>query len=396
MRAGNPVTAPVPGRLRTTSPVCGSTAGLAGPAPAEQDVTPVLAVGGPRPVPREQAPLGRRLPYGRARGEHPAPTGLALDVVRRGWQVRLPARSLGDTVLGMAAVAALHHITRTAITYHGPRPALFARSALPITSQHANGDHVLTSSTGGGSDPLQFTVTPEYPSTWLELLDEQQVLVHAALPMRYYLELEQQLGRRLPADSAPAPGYRTSVTEPCPGRVVFVATTSRPDRKNYGVAQFGRVACELAAIRPDATFALITPPDLSDTELAEAVAQWPTPVDVLGPVDAADAVDVFARAELVVGNDTGLTHLAALTDRPDGTGPHVLGLYSRHAHTKWITGRARHSALATPFSAMLAQADRCPVRDDIDDTVWGRAAEITAIAPDVVAYAAASLAGWRR
>jgi ADP-heptose:LPS heptosyltransferase len=152
----------------------------------------------------------------------------------------------------------------------------------------------------------------------------------------------------------------------------------------------------LAAIRRDATFALITPPDLSDAELAEAVDRWPTPVDVLGPVDAADVVDVVARAELVVGNDTGLTHLAALTDRPDGTGPQVLGLYSRHAHTKWSTGRARHHALATPFSAMLAQADRCPVRDELDDTVWGRAAEITAIAPDVVAYAAASLAGWRR
>jgi ADP-heptose:LPS heptosyltransferase len=103
---------------------------------------------------------------------------------------------------------------------------------------------------------------------------------------------------------------------------------------------------------------------------------------------------VFASAQVVIGNDTGLTHLAALTERPDGTRPEVIGLYGRHAHTRWTTGGERHHAIATAFSQMLSAADRCPVRDDLDDTLWSQAASLAEIPPEAVATFAARLAGW--
>jgi ADP-heptose:LPS heptosyltransferase len=96
----------------------------------------------------------------------------------------------------------------------------------------------------------------------------------------------------------------------------------------------------------------------------------------------------------VIGNDTGLTHLAALTRRLDGIGPHVFGLYGRHAHSKWTTGHDRHHAIATSFSHLLSVADRCPVRDQLDDVVWGPAASLAPLTPDLVADFVGHVAGW--
>lgn len=117
-------------------------------------------------------------------------------------------------------------------------------------------------------------------------------------------------------------------------------------------------------------------------------------IEVLAGLDAVDCLDVFASAELVIGNDTGLTHLAALTERADGTGPEVIGLYGRHAHTKWITGSTRHHAIATPFSQMLAVADRCPVRDDLDDSLWNQSANLAYIPAEAIAEFARQVVGW--
>jgi ADP-heptose:LPS heptosyltransferase len=118
------------------------------------------------------------------------------------------------------------------------------------------------------------------------------------------------------------------------------------------------------------------------------------PVQILAGIDAVDCLDVFASAELVIGNDTGLTHLAALTTRPDGSGPQVVGLYGRHAHTKWTTGSRRHHAIATAWSQMLAAADRCPVRDRLDDTLAASITGLAGIPARLVAgFAAARIGG---
>jgi hypothetical protein len=89
----------------------------------------------------------------------------------------------------------------------------------------------------------------------------------------------------------------------------------------------------------------------------------------------------FARCDVVLGNDTGLTHLAALASRR----AEVIGLYGRHSHSKWRTGLARHHALATPFSESMHRWDMCPVRDGLDDAEGERYVPLSAISPVALA-----------
>ncbi|MEU6072525.1 glycosyltransferase family 9 protein [Micromonospora sp. NPDC047074] len=349
---------------------------------------PMRHRGGRYLVRREQAPLGRLLPYRRAKGETP-PRRARLDAVREnGWRVDFGSRGLGDLLLGLAMAQALHDATHEqfgTLEYAGSRADLIARCTLPVTVTGGDGHQLGVLGSGNASE---FHAVPESPPTLLDLIDADIVEVHAALPMRYYLNIEQTLGIGLPASDDPCPRFRAAVAAPDPLHVVFVATTSRPDRKDYGIDNFGALADRLSTRQPGAwRFSLVTPPG----------HQPPTPagqIEVLHGPTAADCVDLFATAELVIGNDTGLTHLAALTIRTDDTQPHVVGLYGRHGYAKWITGSPRHHAVATPFSHLMSVADACPVRDRYDDTLWSTASDLRAIPAKVIADFAGQCAGW--
>lgn len=340
-------------------------------------------------VPRARAPIGRLLPYRRCAGQPPPP--VRRDRWQKGWLVNLGDRGLGDAILGLAMVTALAAAGGgnrfSELHYQGPRAALMRRSTLPLVTIDVPGRHVVRTPT---ACPPQFNVVPERPPVWLDLLDTDLVQVHAALPARYYLEVELAVGRRLPADSNYAPGFTSTVVTAIPFHVVFVATTSLRERKDYGAARFVAVAAALAARRSAPwRFTLLTPPDAPHQPIPGDI-----PIDVQPGVDAVDCLDIFASAELVIGNDTGLTHLAALTLRPDGTGPHVVGIYGRHAYTKWTTGSPHHHAVATAFSQMLATADGCPVRDRLDDTLWAEGSSLNQVDPATVARFAGEQAGW--
>lgn len=304
---------------------------------------------------------------------------------RLGWSVVLGNRGLGDVVLALALARALSEGTdhEGELHYRGPRPRLMQRCRLPMRTSHNDPPHVIHS---GHNEGLSFHAIPEKPQAWLDVLDNEYVEAHTALPMRYYLATEQTLGVRLPADFAPLPAF-TSAERERPFHMVFVSATSWPTRKDYGAEGFAHVARILAdRLAAPWSFTLITSTDAELTQHPD--------LDVLTGPDAVDCLDVFASAEVVIGNDTGLTHLAALTERPDGTGPQVIGLYGRHAHAKWTTGADRHHAIATPFSQMLAAADRCPVRDRLDDALWSASADLTGIPAEMIAEFAAKVTGW--
>jgi hypothetical protein len=337
-------------------------------------------------VRRDQAPLGRALPYRRAGGEHPVAVG-GLDLVRQhGWEVDLGERALGDMLLGLALVRALVDATgRDDLEYTGPRPDLMCRCTLPSRAKYATGPHIVRTN---NPNPVPFLAIPEKPPTWLDLLDDEHVEVHSALPMRYYLAAERVLGVRLPASHAPAPSF-SSTQSAQQFHVVFLSATSWAARKDYGPERFANIAMTLAQRHTvQWRFTLVTGTDAPPMPAISAA------MNVLSGPTAADCLDVFASAEVVIGNDTGLTHLAALTQRPDGTSPHVIGLYGRHAHTKWTTGADHHHAIATTFSQMLSAADRCPVRDRLDDALWAASASLSDIPAELIADAAAHIAGW--
>jgi hypothetical protein len=338
--------------------------------------------GGRQIVPREAAPLGRTLAYRRAAGEAPPDEGRRLRY--DSWSADLGLRGLGDLLLGLGLVQALADATsdEAALTYRGSRTALMERCTLPLKVEHRSGGNRVVHRNGG----QRWTAVPEQPPVWLDQLDEELVEVHAPLGMRYYLAAEQRLGIRLPAERDPLPRF-TSTERQRPGHVVFVAATSRPDRKDYGLRGFIQVAGAIAENAPGpCTFTVVTGAD----ETPDGAAG----LEVAAGLEAADCVDVFATAELVVGNDTGLTHLAALTRDASGSSPEVIGLYGRHSAAKWTTGGPNHHGLATMFSQMLTAADRCPVRDGLDDGGWGETARLDRIGPHQIADFATELLSW--
>lgn len=326
----------------------------------------------------------------------------ALDDVRRsGWIVNLGdhRRGLGDILLALGLAQALvdstpgHHELR----YQGPRTELLRRCSLPMDTAPAHDTHSVSSTPPHRQrGAVEFAATPEAPPTWLDPRPDGRVDVHAALPMRYYLDAEQKLGIRLPSTTSPVPTFIGN--DHCQAfHVVFVAATSWPGRKDYGLTGFAKIARALAdEIEAPWRFTVLCGDERTDDNIPQKPHVRDVDIEVLANVDAVDCLDVFAAADLVIGNDTGLTHLAALTRRPDDTAPDTIGLYSRHAYTKWTTGASHHHAVATRFSCMMALADRCPVRDDIDDTLWGSAADITSIDAAQVVDFALNIADWRQ
>lgn len=337
--------------------------------------------GGRQLTHREAAPLGRTLPYRRAAGQAPPDGDRRL---HDSWSADLGLRGLGDVLLGLGLVQALTDATGkdAELTYRGPRTALMKRCTLDLKIEHRSGGNRVVHRNGG----QRWTAVPEQPPIWLDQLDEEIFEVHAPLAMRYYLAVEQRLGIRLPAERDPLPRF-TSNERQRPGHVVFVAATSRPGRKDYGLNGFIQVAGALAEQAPSpCTFTVVTGID--------DAPDGATGFEVVAGLEAADCVDVFATAELVIGNDTGLTHLAALTRGASGGSPEVIGLYGRHSAAKWTTGRSNDHSMATMFSQMLTASDRCPVRDNLDDGAWGESARLNRIGPHLIADFAAELLSW--
>ncbi|MGD3109409.1 glycosyltransferase family 9 protein [Streptomyces sp. YGL11-2] len=198
---------------------------------------------------------------------------------------------------------------------------------------------------------------------------------HPDLPARHYLALERRLGVRLPGTAPFAPtltarssdlveqlrtaGWFSGLT------IAAITATSWPERKDYTVQRFIEVAQRIAHARGVPTQLLLIGGQSGGVHAAAESPSRNIQVLRLDGMSAIHLADLFPRCDLVVGNDTGLTHLAALTRRPDGAGPPVLGLYARHSHSKWRTGQSHHHAVATDLSDRMHQGDLCPVRDAI-------------------------------
>ncbi|WP_370061992.1 glycosyltransferase family 9 protein [Streptacidiphilus sp. MAP5-3] len=321
------------------------------------------------------------LEYRRACGEAPPACHGDLSV-SQGWRVNLKQKWLGDMLLGLGAVRALLDVDADRsceVRYFGPRPELIERCSLPVVPTFREGAHVFERQ---GANPVEVAPRPEGSQALLDLRDDGLVEVHTAMPMRYYLDMEGRLARRLPCDADPLPRFMAPSAQRDDGHVVFVMTSSMPERKDYGIAQYASVArLLLDRIGPALHFTVVTAPDV---QLPGGDLDG-LPIELRGGLDAVDCVDLFASARIVIGNDTGLTHLAALSTAGDGRGPDVVSIYGRHSYAKWSTGSPRHHAITTWFSRMLAACDRDADRDRLTDPIWADASAITAISPTTVA-----------
>jgi hypothetical protein len=317
---------------------------------------------------------------------------------------------LGDTLLALGAVAAvltyldlIRPDRLPAIRTRGPHRGLFDQLSMlgrfdicgdttspPSASTVLIGDRQGLSTIRDSAGRILDAVDcdPEEPPCW-----SSGQFAYPFLPARYFLSVERQLGVR-PADhdrfmptlliaSSAAPPH-----EPKTLRVGIVTATSWPVRKDYGAPRFLEAIRSLASdldrqievlIAPGKEHALLHVPDAGSAALT---------ISVMHDLHYSLIARNLATCDLVVGNDTGLTHLAAATRLPGGSGPQVIGLHARHSHTKWRTGLDWHHALATPFSERMHREDLCPVRDRIDDRQFGSAADIGSIQTGLLLEAA--------
>ncbi|GAA0981693.1 hypothetical protein GCM10009551_025320 [Nocardiopsis tropica] len=205
---------------------------------------------------------------------------------------------------------------------------------------------------------------------------------HTHLPARYYLGLEERIGLRLPGEPPFLPPLARSAAEPAGEALTIAAVTatSWPGRKDYGAERFTDAA-QIIGERSGRHVRLLVVSGHDKSAPRPPTDAAGVQTESVPGAGLATLMDLFARCDVVLGNDTGLTHLAALVSaRAD-----VIGLYGRHSHSKWRTGLGHHHALATPFSERMHLRDMCPVRDGLDDTDNNGRAPLSAISPDLLA-----------
>lgn len=290
---------------------------------------------------------------------------------------------LGDTLLALSGVQAVldwlrlssvRVITRAT----GPYAELIARAGLttqaPVTVPGSGraliGDRA-GAETHGSEAEVRLVLDPAAPPCWSS--DDR---AYSDLPARHYLALERRLGIRLP-DAAPfAPalaarpnklveelrslGWLNGTT------IAAITATSWPERKDYTVERYVELAEHISeAQQTQARLLLIGGSPADGLRITANSSRRHVQVLRLDGVPAGHLVDLFPHCHLVLGNDTGLTHLAAMSRSRDGSRAPVVGLYARHSHSKWRTGLPHHHAVATDHSDRMHQGDLCPVRDAI-------------------------------
>jgi ADP-heptose:LPS heptosyltransferase len=176
----------------------------------------------------------------------------------------------------------------------------------------------------------------------------------------------------------------------------LIATTSLPEKKQFGVSRFLQVATALQHRWREYHVHIVLVLSPSMVELDEGPSTdtilsgcKDSPVTICCNGRLEELGYLFARTTLAIGNDTGLTHLAGLSQMPPpNSPPQVIQLYSRHDYTRWTTGRRNVHPLFTAFSRHLRDNDLATITDRVNDEQWGPSARATAInATEVVALA---------
>lgn len=322
-----------------------------------------------------------QLPYGRSQLKVGAPlVGWSSSYLRKMVScgrpmVFRPESKLGDSLLMLGGVSALRSLASDGVWLDADAPAWYdwcidqpTGAPLFVGRRSLDARDVLISGSPATSHSGEQVVLS--PERSVAILSEGRR--YSALPDRYYLAIEQASGRRLVG----APPFCPLVVPPrspaldhsnSPGRVFkacIIVATSLPERKAAdpqvmvdalsALAKSRAVRLSLRFVRGREAF------PLERITFAEHVVE--AFIVDLPSIENAALYFAGSRFDVVVSNDTGLGHLAAMV-RCGDYAPPVLMLHDRHAYGKWRTGLANHHSLPSERSVTLEYSDACPIRD---------------------------------
>ncbi|MFF3787435.1 glycosyltransferase family 9 protein [Streptomyces sp. NPDC001933] len=290
---------------------------------------------------------------------------------------------LGDTLLALSGVRAVLdwlrlRSVRVAVRTVGPYAGLITRTGLltqPQTTVPSGWRAVIGDRAGveaqGSTATVSLVLDPAAPPCW-----STDGRAHPDLPARHYLAMERRLGIRLPATAPFAPTLATgpnNLVEELRSmgwlgdlNIAAITATSWPERKDYTAQRYITLAEHIAeAHQAQARLLLIGGNPGDGLRITAEAPQRHVQALRIDGMPANGLADLFPHCHLIVGNDTGLTHLAAMAHGRDSGSPPVIGLYARHSHSKWRTGLPHHHAIATFLSDRMHRGDLCPVRDAI-------------------------------
>ncbi|MFD8258711.1 glycosyltransferase family 9 protein [Streptomyces griseoluteus] len=325
---------------------------------------------------RDSVPIGAPLPLAPS-------TELVHRLSRCGEIVVAFAGKLGDSLLALSGVRAVLdwlrlRSVRVAVRAVGPYAGLIARAGLITTPEAATPSGwraVIGDRTGieshGSEAAVCLVLDPAAPPCW-----STDGRAHPDLPARHYLALERRLGIRLPGTAPFAPTFATGPNDLVEElrsvgwlgglTIGAITATSWPERKDYTTQRYVELAEHIAEAQPtQARLLLIGGNPGEGLRITAEAPRRHVKVLRLDGMLADHLADLFPHCHLIVGNDTGLTHLAAMARGREYSGPPVIGLYARHSHSKWRAGLPHHHAVATDLSDRMHQGDLCPVRDSI-------------------------------
>jgi ADP-heptose:LPS heptosyltransferase len=122
--------------------------------------------------------------------------------------------------------------------------------------------------------------------------------------------------------TGPQDRLRAARLLPPGGPIIALGPTANWDGKIWPAERFAAVFLALAATRPAARAAILAGPGRQERALAERVlGLLPDAIDLAGLLELPEAAACLARADLFIGNDSGLMHLAAASGTP------TLGLF---------------------------------------------------------------------
>lgn len=325
---------------------------------------------------RDSAPIGAPLPL--------APSAELVHRLNGCGEIRVAFEGkLGDTLLALSGARAVLdwlrlRSVRVAVRAVGPYAGLVARAGLitrPQATTPSGRCAVIGDRPGieahGSQAVVSVVLDPAASPCW-----SSDGRAHPDLPARHYLALERRLGIRLPGTPPFAPavasgpnnlveelrsvGWLNGLT------IAAITATSWPERKDYTAERYIELAEHIAEVQQtQARLLLIGGKPADDLRITGEAPRRHVQVVRLDGMPADSLVDLIPHCHLVIGNDTGLTHLAAMTHDRNGSSRPVIGLYARHSHSKWRTGLPHHHAVATDLSDRMHQGDLCPVRDAI-------------------------------